>query len=320
MSRGRSSFVSLLLFGTLTAIASAASDLPVYVAKQPNLHDYTLFANSGWDGNWFVGYNSAWIKRMPTIPPGVYERAYIGVKLGRAKRNAQGKIFAAIASTPAWTAHEQYLITTTEEIPLEGEASEAIEGVGESQWFWTAIPLSAISASGSNYIAVWSNTPAFVSISSSPVIAAAWGGKDPDTWLAKDLQGQPPTDPKVSIQTPISYFQPAIALKLIPQGAAHSMTVRVVDWKQGTADHLKPTVIADVRGDGIEKVWLEYGKGSTWTKVGRPVWQPPYHLTLEQSQLPKGKIQLRVAASNIWEDISMSPPFSIEVSPIDAKK
>ena len=97
------------------------------------------------------------------------------------------------------------------------------------------------------------------------------------------------------------------------------MTVRVADWKPGTPDHLKPTIIADVRGDGIEKVWVEYGKDKTWTKIGRPLWQPPYHLTLEQGLLPKGKIQLRIVASNVWEERSESQPFTIEVAPIPSK-
>ncbi len=312
----------------------AASDGPVYIDKQPNLHDYTLFANGGWDGNWFVGYNSAWVKKLPAIPAGSYTRAYIGVKLGRMKtlpglpgskawerRAVPGKIFAAIASTASWNANAGVLVTTTDNIPFEGETTEAIEGIGESRWFWAPIPITSVSPAGDNYIAVWSNTPELLTVSSSPVLAAAWGGKDQGTWLVKDLAGLPPPNAKIAMQTPINYFQPAIALKLIPQGPSHPVNVRVVDWKQGTPDHLKPTIIADVLGDRIEKVWVEYGKDKTWTPVGRPIYQPPYHLTLEQGLLPKGKTQLRVVASNSWEERGESQPFSIEVSPVtNAKK
>src|SRR4051812_24400091 len=71
--------------------ASASADYPVFVAKASNPNDYSLFANGGWDGNWYVGYNTCWIKKLPAIPLGHYARAYIGAKLGRMKLNSNPK-------------------------------------------------------------------------------------------------------------------------------------------------------------------------------------------------------------------------------------
>ena len=66
--------------------------IPVYVSKLSNINDYDIFANSGWDGNWYVGYNVCWIKKLPHFRQGKYARAQIGAKIGRAKtRRIPGK-------------------------------------------------------------------------------------------------------------------------------------------------------------------------------------------------------------------------------------
>ena len=54
---------------------AASADYPVFVAQVPNPNDYVLFANGGWDGNWYVGYNNGWIKKLPAIPKGNYAHA-----------------------------------------------------------------------------------------------------------------------------------------------------------------------------------------------------------------------------------------------------
>ena len=58
---------------------------PVYLSILSNINDYYAFATSGWDGSWYVGYNACWIVRLPAAPKGDFEKAYIGVKLGRMK-------------------------------------------------------------------------------------------------------------------------------------------------------------------------------------------------------------------------------------------
>src|SRR5882724_9868081 len=134
---------TLSFYVPLSTLHAQTSDYPVFVAQVPNPNDYVLFANSGWDGNWYVGYNNAWIKKLPAIPQGHYARAYIGAKLGRMKtlppvgrppefNPVPGEIWVAIASTPIWTATQRRKLTTTGDIPLDGNAEYALENTGES--------------------------------------------------------------------------------------------------------------------------------------------------------------------------------------------
>jgi hypothetical protein len=333
---------SLLIGGWYGHDVSAevrSSDFPVHVTQVPNPNDYTLFANSGWDGNWYVGYNNGWIKKLPSIPKGNYAKAFIGAKLGRMKtlppagrppefHPIPGEIWMAIASTPAWKSADMIKVATTEEIPLEGSAEFAIEGTGESQWFWSEIPAKSINMSGDNFLCLWSTSAALISVSSSPVLAAAWGGKDANTWLAKDVKGTPPSDPNTSLGSSFSYFQPAMGLKLIPAGPPHPIKVRILSWQNGTADHPKPILTASVDGDSIERSWVEYANPvksgdvirGRWSRVGRAYWKAPFIFSLEQTKLPRGRVLLRVAAANIWEERGYSQHFEVEVSAIDAKK
>src|SRR5579862_176481 len=108
----------------LTICHAATSDYPVFVAQIPNPNDYVLFANSGWDGNWYVGYNNGWIKKLPPIPAGNYAHAYVGAKLGRMKtlppvgkppefNPIPGEIWIALSATPTWTTSQRLKLTTT---------------------------------------------------------------------------------------------------------------------------------------------------------------------------------------------------------------
>jgi len=336
---GRPLHLLLFLSFCLFPLYAAAPDGPVFIAQVPNPNDYSLFANGGWDGNWYVGYNNGWIKKLPAIPKGNFAHVYVGAKLGRMKTlppvgrppdftPVPGEIWIALASTPSWNSKQHWKLATTDDIPLDGSPEYAMENIGESEWLWTEVPLDAINFSGDNYLALWSPTPELVSVSSAPVLAAAWGGKEVNTWLAKEIRGEPPKDAKAALATGISYFQPALALKLIPAGNPHPMRVRILSWQNGTPDHLKAVVTGSVDGESVERVWIEFNasvrhgdvvKGH-WTQVGRSLWKAPYTFSLDQGRLPKGKILLRMAAANIWEENASSEPFEIEVSPLHGNK
>ena len=78
---------SFFLVHSVNAKAQAGSKnrYPVIIAEVENLNDFGLFATSGWDGNWYIGYNHAWVTKLPKAPEGSYAKAYLGAKLGRAK-------------------------------------------------------------------------------------------------------------------------------------------------------------------------------------------------------------------------------------------
>ena len=141
------------------------------------------------------------------------------------------------------------------------------------------------------------------------------------------MKGEPPPDPKAALASGFSFFHPAIALKLIPAGNPHPLRVRLVSWQNATPDHLKPVITASVMGESVERVWVEANvkvhhgdvvRGA-WSAVGRPLWRAPYVFSLEQGKLPTGKVILRIAASNIWQETGYSDSFEIEVNPIHAK-
>jgi hypothetical protein len=56
------------------------------------------------------------------------------------KQPIPGTVYMAISSTNAWTRDRSFFVTSTEDIPLEGDAESAVDGTGESQWFWAEIP------------------------------------------------------------------------------------------------------------------------------------------------------------------------------------
>ncbi len=63
-----------------------------FVAELPSPHEYDLFANGGWNGNWYVGYDHCWIEKLPPIPDrDKYEKAFLGARMGRAKTSEQIK-------------------------------------------------------------------------------------------------------------------------------------------------------------------------------------------------------------------------------------
>lgn len=300
---------------------------PVIVSRVPNLHAYSIFANSGWDGNWYVGYDTCWIQKLPGVPPGKYSKAFIGARLGRMKvdraslkggppRAIAGQISIGISSKPAWTKEQSFTLTRTAEIPFEGDAEVPFEGAGQSQWFWVEIPMNLVNVKGDNYLALWSPSPALASVSSAPVVGAAWSGKATDTWLAKNIQGAPPEKPTESPGSALSYFQPALVLKLIPEGGSHPITVESLAWHEATEERMQPMVSAEITGTSVEQAWLEVSQesGQNWTKVGRSVWQAPYLLPVDRTLLPAGKIKLRVVAVNTWGQQASGGPITMEVS------
>ncbi|MDI6640883.1 MAG: hypothetical protein QME68_01045 [Elusimicrobiota bacterium] len=301
---------------------------PVYICELPNINEYEIFATTGWDGNWYVGYNVCWIEVLPPAPLGNYRKAFIGAKLGRAKtRQIEGRptwerepipgdIYIAIASTSAWSAKDRYFLTSTEDIPLEGDPENALNNVGEARWFWCEVPTERINFDGPNFVALWSPTDTFTSRDTAPILCGGWGAKGAptNTYLNDEIQGTPPIKPDTALKTPISVFEPAIAAKLIPEGTEQEIKVYITGIRPGKRETAQKTITVRIDGNEIYRTWLEVATATTtYKKVGRYLYNPPYVFTLNPELLPKGKIFLRVAAEDVWSNCGYSEPVELVV-------
>jgi hypothetical protein len=268
------------------------------------------------------------MEELPPAPISVYRKAYIGVKLGRAKTQMvagkpqwekepiPGSIYVALSSTPAWKGAEKYFLADSRELPVEADPENAQTGVGEARWFWAEVPLTAVSTSAPNYVAVFSPSEYFVSTASSPIIAAGWGSQKVNTWMNTDVRGYAPMRASDALKTPITVFEPAIAMKLIPAlGTEKTIKVLIDHIADGRAKTADKVFVADIAGDGIERAWLEISAdGKHWEKQGRALYSAPYMLTLKAANLPDGKVLVRIAAADIWENTGYSAPAEILIS------
>jgi hypothetical protein len=312
--------VAVAIVFTGAVSGQAERRLPVYVSELSNLNDYSLFANAGWDGNWYVGFNVCWMEQLPAPAPGDYSRVFVGVKLGRMKtRPAPGKASWEKEPIPG-SIYVAVSSTDTRDIPLDGDPVNAAEGVGEACWFWAEVPVADINFRGPNFVALWSPTEYLVNAASSPIIAGGWGGQKINSWMNNDIKGYAPLVPSTSLKTPITMFEPAIALKLIPAGSEQTITVEIDEIKDGRGQTPQKTMVANVIGDGIEKVWLELSTdGVSWEKHGQFVYRPPFMFTLKPQTIAPGAWKIRCSASDIWSNSGASSSVDIQVEPVVKK-
>jgi hypothetical protein len=293
------------------------SPSPDYVSLIPNLNGYYLYANDGWDANWFVGYNSCWTVKLPPIPNKKYVKAYIGAKLGRAKAISnpekiwekipiEGKVYMGLAQIPSFLTQDTFFLTEASDIPLESLDNEPLKGAGESQWFWTEVPLSKLSAKKPNYISIWSSSPNFKSNTTSPIIA---GGELKDSnstnvWISKSLDGVPPRNSTQAMETPVKNLTPAIAIKLVPANKL-SAHIKNFDYKIFTSCIL---FSFNVYGQDIHCAWLEISyEGFHWQKISGLYFKPPYLISLDKSDLPsQDPFYIRAAAVDYLGNVGYS--------------
>jgi hypothetical protein len=305
---------------------------PLFWAENADPHAYSLFANGGWDGNWFVGYGTCWITKVPAPPRGRYVKAYIGAKLGRMKTEAipgrpswerkpiAGNIDISISDQPLWPESRRYLLTRTDRIPLEGEPSDAVEGVGEAQWFWVEVPLNTVSFEKDNHIVLFSPSADLKDARTSPIVAAAPGDKRLNTWIYSNAQGGPPLNSAEALKTAVSFFDPAIALKLVADNA-EEVEVSLLDARPAFILDDRAVLTARVEGSHIQNAWLELWTGKeTWRAIGPQVKGAPYTFTLKKDWFPVGVSRVRVGAANIWQKAGYSSAVSVTVKPPAAPK
>ena len=226
-----------------------------------------------------------------------------------------GQIYISLSSQPSWTKKQSFLLAETQDIPLEPDPQNAVLGSDRSQWFWAEVPLSLIQREGPNYLALWSPTPEFLSISSAPVLAAAWGDANSKAWLNHSIQGAPPGAADKSLETPLSYFQPALAIKLIPTNSAQ-VTVGPPEVSPAESPDKKPLlqIAFSAQAENLEWAALEASaNGKTWSRQGAYLRQSPFIWTLEKEAFPKGKkLLLRGVTQDILGNQGTGPAVELK--------
>lgn len=301
---------------------AARSPVPAYFSLVKDLGRFYMYANGGFNADWYVGYNNAWIVKLPPIPVGTYAKAYIGAKLGRAKIKSwpqgwdktpiPGKIYMAVAQDPRFTSDNMYFLADTTDLPLEPLPNDSLDGVDSAKWFWTEIPLSRVSAEKENYLALWAAARYFTSSSSSPIIAAAISDdKEENVWLNRSIRGNPPSGDGV-LETPISGIKPALAFKLVPQ---NDYKVFIKGFMGELADG-NILVSFSAIGEDIRAAWIElsYDKFE-WSRVGRFMFRAPYFNSLKREELSNDLFYLRAAAADSLENTGYSKEIAIQPVP-----
>lgn len=307
---------------------STSAIVPSIVTLAPSLHDYERFADGGPDANWYIGFNNAWIVKLPPAPAGEFAHAYIGAKLGRAKtrpirgkpwlrETIPGKVYAGISASPAWSSEQSFFLAETRDIPAEADPQASVDGVGAGEWFWAEVPLSQVSLTGPNYLIVWSPTNYFTKASSAPILAATdlkADGGETRAWLNRSVQGVPPRSRGASLETPLNTLAPAIAIKLVPPGPDEP-AVSVADFAVARAG--KSVVVRfSAAGEDVAEGWVEESRDQLeWQRVSRIQRRPPFMFSLPPDKAPAPGSFLRGAARDISGAVGVSDGYMIPYAP-----
>lgn len=306
-------FLSLFFLNSL--LHSQESKYPPlkYIMQINDIGKYYLYANAGFNADWYVGYNNCWVVKFPPVKKDGFERAYLGAKLGRAKVNKdlspiEGKIYISISDKPSFFGDSGYFLADSFEIPKEPPENESINGVDCAKWFWVSVPMNRINSDKENYIAIWSPSDNFTSSKNAPILAAGYGeSEEENVWLNRSVKGMPPVG-NDALEMPISGIKPAVAIKLVPK---NEYRVIIKNFSvEISGDEIVATF--SVVGVDIQKAWLEmsYDKFD-WQKISSFMYQPPYSITLSRNDLPEDMFYLRAAARDSYENNGYSNEITI---------
>jgi len=307
--------------------ASTTTILPLYISLSPNVNDFNRFASGGPDSNWYIGFNNAWIVKLPAAPMGEYTHAYIGAKIGRAKTRPNpnkpwlrelidGKVYMGISPNPSFGSEQSYFLAATSDIPVEPDPQTYVDGVGEAQWFWAEVPTASVSFTRPNFLIIWSPTKYFMRASSSPILAAASAddaGTAPETraWNNHSITGVPPRSTANSLETPLNNIYPALAIKLVSD---NDDELSVADFSL-TRGPKGAIVQFAVGGDNVIEAWVESSRDQLeWARISKVRRQPPYMFTISTDKVPAGGY-LRGAALDSEGNAGHSETFAIPYAP-----
>jgi hypothetical protein len=306
---------------------STSTVMPSYVALTPNIRDFKRFADGGPDGNWYIGYNNAWIVKLPPAPVGEFSHAFIGARVGRAKTRANpnrpwerelidGKIYMGLSQTPAFSSQQSFFLVQARDLSVEPDPSTFVEGVGPAQWYWTEVPLPLVSFTQPNYLVIWSPSEYFTRASSAPILAAAeidaQGGQETHAWNNRSILGVPPRIASNSLETPINNISPALAIKLVPPSESE-----IVISEFAAQDFGKKIVVSfSVAGQDISEAWVEASRDQLdWERISKIERQQPFLFTLKSDRMPGPGSYLRAAARDVTGAVGTSSIYEIPYAP-----
>ncbi len=290
-----------------------------YVSLIKDISEYYLYANGGFDADWYIGYNNAWIINLGPIDTTGFKKAYIGVKLGRAKNKSypksddiepfEGRIMISISQSPVFPSYS-YVLCELKDIPMEPIESESLKKVDSSKWFWTEIPLNKISSVKDNYIAVWANAKELTSSAKSPIIAAGYldDGIE-NVWINHSIRGSMPSN-ETACEMAVSGIKPAIVIKLVPEND-YKVVIKNFDYfKEGE----KMIFSWNAIGTDIYKSWIEISYDRLeWKPFTNYLYSPPYFISYRVDDLPKDIFYLRSCAQDVFENVGCSSHISINL-------
>ncbi len=195
------------------------------------------------------------------------------------------------------------------DIPLEAQPKETLKGVGSSQWFWTEVPIAAVSSARANYLALWAEADAFTDVSKAPVVAGAPLKMTEDAvWLNSSQKGTPPRDSNTAFELPVNGMAPAMAIKLVPEN-----NLKVVPRAlRVNSDETNIVISFSVIGQDVYRAWVEISYDRfNWQRYSKFLFRPPYSVTISKKSLPKGKYYFRAAAVDTLENIGYSNVLTV---------
>ena len=303
--------------------------VPTIITLAPTVHDYTRFADGGPDANWYVGFNNAWIVKLPPAPAGAFQRTFIGAKIGRAKTRPNpekpwireiipGKVYMGISQTPAWSSEQSFFLAETADIPADADQQARVDGVGAAEWFWAEVPVSMVSFTAPNYLIAWSPSNYFTRASSSPILAAAEldeaSSREARAWNNRSILGVPPRSPANSLETPINNIVPALAIKLVPP-APDEPAVSVNDLTLARSGK-RVLVRFSAAGEDVTDAWVEVSRDRLdWERISTLQRRPPYVFALPPEKTPGPGLYLRGVARDVSGAAGYSEPAMIPYAP-----
>ncbi|MEF3279479.1 MAG: hypothetical protein K6357_00715 [Elusimicrobiota bacterium] len=283
-----------------------------YVSLIKDLNDYYLYANGGFHADWYIGYNNAWIVKLPPMDIKNYSRAYVGVKMGRTKNKTyptsddtdvyESKILISVSQSSVFPSFS-YVIAENSEIPLEPLAGDSLKKVDSAKWFWVNVPLNRFSSEKDNYISVWAQSQDLSDSSKSPIIAAGYleDGVE-NVWVNHSIKGAMPVNDS-ALEMAISGLKPAIVVKLI---AENDFKVVIKNFSYEFLDD-RYIYNWNVIGTDVYKSWIEISYDRLeWKKYGDYVYSPPYFISFSSADMPKDIFYLRACATDIYENVGCS--------------